>query len=408
MLDVWLVVAAGLGVGVAAVSRRLDELPLSEPLLGLLAGMLLGPRLLDVLALPTGGELEILHLASRLTLAVALMAVALRYPFATMRVRARELAWLLLLVLPLMALASAATAWASLGLGVGLALTLGAALAPTDPVLASSVVTGDPAARTLPDRLREILSLESGANDGLAMVLVLLAAGLVTDLSFAGSLARGLWAVGGAILLGWSLGRLAAVVLALAERRGAIDTSHELMFSLVLAIAALGLASLLAVDDLLGVFVTGLAFNAHTQDRERETEETIDEGVNRVLVLPLFVLFGVAVPWSAWGELGGPGVAFALGVLLLRRLPVVLLLGRLVGARRLADAVWLGWYGPIGVAAVYYLTHLDALGVSAPEVWAAGSLTVTASIVAHGVSASPGRRWYGRVTAAGGPGERGR
>jgi sodium/hydrogen antiporter len=402
MLDVWLLVAAGLGVGVAAVSRRLDELPLSEPLLGLLAGVLLGPQLLGVLDLPEGAELDVVHLASRLTLAVALMAVALRYPFAVARRRVREVTWLLVLVLPAMALLGTAVAWATLGLSLGLAATVGAALAPTDPVLASSVVSGAPAERTLPARLREILSLESGANDGLAMVLVLLTAGAVAGLSVAGSVARGLWAVVGAVLLGWVLGWLAASILALAEQRGAIDASHELLFSLVLAVAALALAALVATDDLLSVFVTGLAFNAHTRDREREAEETIDEGVNRVLVLPLFVIFGVVLPWASWSELGWTGPLFAAAVLLLRRLPAVLVLGPLVGARRPADAVWLGWYGPIGVAALYYLTHLDHLGVSDPRVWAAGSLAVTMSIVAHGLSASPGRRWYGRVTGTGG------
>lgn len=48
-VDVVLTVVGALGVVVAAISSAMRGLPLSEPLLGLLAGVLLGPQLLDVL-----------------------------------------------------------------------------------------------------------------------------------------------------------------------------------------------------------------------------------------------------------------------------------------------------------------------------------------------------------------------
>ncbi len=398
MWEIWLVVGAGLGVLVAAVSRRLDELPLSEPLLGLLAGIVAGPRLLGLLELPAAVESRVLLVAAELTLAVALMAIALRYPIAEVLRHRREVAWLVIVVMPAMALIGAGLSWGLLGVPVGVALALGAAMSPTDPVLASSVVSGEPAERTLPSALRGRLSLESGVNDGLALPLVVLAAAVATGSSLASTTLQAAWQVLGAAALGWLLGRLAAGVLALAVRHGDIDLSHELLYSLVLALAVLGLAALARTDGLLAVFVTGLVFNAHTTDRERRREETIDEGVNRILVLPLFVLLGVAVPWERWVELGWRGVALALGVLLLRRLPVVLALRRVVGARRLVDAVWLGWFGPVGVAAVFYLQHLGELGVTDPVVWEAGSLVVAASIVAHGVTASPARALYGRVS----------
>jgi sodium/hydrogen antiporter len=397
MWETWLVVGAGLGVLVAAISRKLDELPLSEPLLGLLVGVVLGPGSLGVLHLPAGLEGQVLRLAAELTLAVSLMAIALRYPVSEVIARRRDVAWLVLLVMPLMGLASAGLAWWLLGVPVGVALAIGAALCPTDPVLASSVVTGHPATRTLPARLRQNLSLESGLNDGLALPLVLLAAGAATGSSLATISLDALWQVAGAVVVGWLLGRVAATILLVALRHGDIDLSHELLYSLVLALTALGGANLAHTDGLLAVIVTGLVFNRHTSDRERRQEETIDEGVNRVLVLPLFVLLGVAVPWDGWANLGGQGVLLALGVLALRRVPVVLALRKVVGARAWLDAVWLGWFGPVGVAAVFYLQHLTELGVTDPVVWHAGSLVVAASIVAHGVTASPGRALYGRL-----------
>ena len=396
--EAWLAVGAGLGIAVSAVSRKLDELPLSEPLVGLLVGVLLGPRMAGVLELPAGAQDRILLVAAELTLAIALMAIALRYPMGEVRDRARNVAWLVLLVMPAMALLGAAVSWLVLDVSLGLALVIGAALSPTDPVLASSVVTGEPASRTLPVGLRQNLSLESGVNDGLALPLVVLAAAVVTGAAMAGTVAGALWELAGAVALGWLLGRLAAWVLAVAVRHRDIDLSHELLYSLVLAFATLGVANLLGVGGLLAVFVTGLVFNAHTSDEERRQEETIDEGVNRILILPLFVLLGVALPWEGWAELGWRGPALAAAVLVLRRLPAVLALRPLVGARSWLDAAWLGWFGPVGVTAVFYLLHLRELGVTAPVVWEAGSLVVTASILAHGLTASPARALYGRFT----------
>ena len=75
--------------------------------------------------------------------------------------------------MPATALISTGLTAAILGVTLGAALLLGTAICPTDPVLASSVVTGKPAEEDLPARDRQILSLESGANDGLALPLVL-------------------------------------------------------------------------------------------------------------------------------------------------------------------------------------------------------------------------------------------
>ncbi|PRC62634.1 sodium:proton exchanger, partial [Mycobacterium sp. ITM-2017-0098] len=69
------------GVVVASVSAKMRSLPVSEPLLGLLAGIVLGPQVIGVLSIPTmaAGQ-PMLHEASRILLAISVMAVALRYP----------------------------------------------------------------------------------------------------------------------------------------------------------------------------------------------------------------------------------------------------------------------------------------------------------------------------------------
>lgn len=396
MLDVVLATAGLLAVGVGVSMRAIRSLPLSPPLLGLAAGALIGPLGLAAAEIPPADHQRVLETATRLLLAVALMGIALRYPGREAWSRRSPVALLLVAVMPAMAVATAALAGATLGVPLALAAAVGAALTPTDPVLASSVVTGAPAERDIPARLRQVLSLESGANDGLAILLTLLAVALATGRSVPGELGLGLLEVALGLVLGAAIGTAAGWLLHLARRRHDVEASAVTLFALVLAATVLGVVALLGGNEVLAVFAAGLAYNRMLSGPERVEEDEIDEGLNQFLVLPVFVLFGMVLPWEGWRELGWAGVTFAVLVLVLRRLPWVLLLQRPLGLT-LPDALWLGWFGPIGVAALFYLGFLHAHGVTDPVVWEAGTLVVAASTLAHGVTAAPGRRRYARA-----------
>ena len=56
---------------------------------------------------------------------------------------------------------------------------VGACLAPTDPVLANAVIKGKFANRYIPSHLRNLLSVESGANDGLGFPFLMLPVSLL-------------------------------------------------------------------------------------------------------------------------------------------------------------------------------------------------------------------------------------
>jgi sodium/hydrogen antiporter len=396
MLEVSLAAIGLLALFMSAFSRWFAILPLSPPLLALGLGAALGPFGLEVLALPPGEEQAILGVATELLLAVGLMAVALRYPADRLRRHHREVLWLLLLVLPVMALLVAAAAGGALGMTLGAAAALGAALAPTDPVLAAGVVSGDAAERQVPSRLRELLSLESGANDGLALPLVMV--GLALAVGAGGpavAFLEGLLQVGLAGVVGAGMGAGAGVLLRFSERHHDIESAARLLYTLVLAFAVLGVVELLGGNGVFGVFVAGLLHNRVVSGSDRAAEADIDEGMNKVLVLPAFTLLGVALPWAGWGALGWDGVAFVAIVLLGRRLPVVLLLARGLHLR-LREAIWFGWFGPVGIAAVFYLTFLHHRGLVEPGLWEAGTLAVAVSTVLHGISA-PAGRWLLRT-----------
>lgn len=162
-----------LGVVAGYVKNRLW---LAESLICMLIGIGAGPEmsgLLDVAVLGPSPSLVLQELA-RVTLGIAVMGVALRLP-ARYEVQNRHGLFLSLVVgLPLMWLTGATLAAVLLGLPLLMATLVGAILAPTDPVVANSISGGKLAEANVPARIRHLLTCESGANDGIGLMLVLL------------------------------------------------------------------------------------------------------------------------------------------------------------------------------------------------------------------------------------------
>ncbi|MEU2180232.1 hypothetical protein [Streptomyces thermolilacinus] len=119
--------------------------------------------------------------------------------------------------------------------------------------------------------------------------------------------------------------------------------------------------------------------------RGAEKHRTLQPGPLLLYILMLALLVLV---------LGLSGLLRVLAVLVPRRLPVVLALKRPLSPPW-RDALFLGWYGPIGVSALFHLTmEAHRLGAD-PRVLAAGTRVVAVSTVVHGVTTAPGPKAYG-------------
>jgi NhaP-type Na+/H+ or K+/H+ antiporter len=398
-------VVGAIAVALALVSRRMRSLPVSEPLVALTAGVLLGPFVLGAVEVGEPVRDLVLLEGSRLIVAVSVMGAALRFPAAGLRHVLRPVLILLLVVMPLAAVISGAAAL-TLGLPLAVAALVGASLSPTDPVLAGSIVSGKPAERDLPERLRHTLSVESGINDGLALPLVGVALAVVLPATSPGSEAGRLaWEVFAGIAIGAVGGALAALGVQVATKDDDLEPGPNLVLTVLLAVAVLGLGRAAATDGILGVFVAGTVYNAMVTGDEREPQQHIDEAVNRYLSLPLFFFLGVVLPWREWAAFGAPALVFVALVLVLRRLPVVLALAR-PAALPASEAAFLGWFGPMGASSIFYIAHSVDKGVTDPAFFAAGTLAVAASVLVFGLTSSPGRQLYARSGAGRGRGRR--
>ncbi len=377
------------------------KLWLSEPLLTMLVGIAVGPAALDWFDLQSLMNQEVLiEQVARITLGISLIGIALRLPDRFVWTHRRSLAVMLLVAMPAMWVVSGILANVVLGLGWWSALLLGAVVTPTDPVVASSIVTGELAEKNVRADLRHLLSAESGANDGLAFLLVMLpyqvlnhAPGEALERFLLDNLLREV--IGGLLLgtaTGWLLGEILVRVGKWETHEGAGQTPL-LAVMVATAVALLGGATLLHTDGILAVFAAGLVFNHFVRDQHEARHQRVNEVMKRFFDVPVFVLFGMVIPWQQIAGLGAAGIVFAILVLALRRLPVLFALRRFVPPLRTnREALFAGWFGPIAVAAMVYAAWADLHGADT-ELWPAASLVIFLSILLHGISATPITQW---------------
>ncbi|MGE0447535.1 MAG: cation:proton antiporter, partial [Vicinamibacterales bacterium] len=196
--------------------------------------------------------------------------------------------------------------------------------------------------------------------------------------------------------MGLIVGYAAAQLLARSKSLGSIGGNALRGYTVAFSILTLGASSLAGGDALIAVFLAGLAFNLRFAGDEQEHEEHIQEPVAKLFTLPMFVVFGLALPLDQWVAMGWPLAGAAVLVLLLRRPPISAAVSPALRSRLSAsDVTYIGWFGPIGIGAIYYAA-LAWRTSGDPRIWYAASAIITASIVAHGLTAAPLTRLYAR------------
>lgn len=392
-----LVVVSGL------VVLKIQSLNLTEPLVAMLVGIIIGPYVLDFINMRSW-EMpdQFMELASQLTISMALMATAFRINDDYLSNFKRTQSVILLLIMPLMWLLSGLVAYLVLNMPLGLALLLGAVITPTDPVVSSSIVSGKLAKKLLPARIRQTISFESGANDGLAFPLVLLML-FILGYTHSDSTTEWLlkvvgWETLGAIFLGIMLGYVFGKLMHIAHKKGFMDSKSLLSFSLAFGFFILSLMEVIKANGIIAVFAAGIMLNQVISKNEELEEDKVQEMMERIFTIPVFFFLGIFLPIDEWIEVGWKIIVFGFMILLFRRLPAFVLLKSLFKKfNNWYDVLILGWFGPIGVAAIFYAMHV-LKETPYQQIWVIGSFVIFLSTLIHGLTSLPLSKLYASKT----------
>ena len=355
-----------------------------------LAGFLLGRGGLGVLEVDPRGEF--VHDLALVALIVILFRDGLEVEAEMLQKAWRLPLRKLVVAMPLTCVIVALAAHALTDLGWAESFLVGALLSPTDPVLSSAVVTNP----RVPRIVRHSLNLESGLNDGLALPAVLAFLAVSADQQGFVWWKFVLQDVTLGFACGLAMGMLAA---ALMPKRPRIPAHQQSLYALGAAFATYGVTVVLPPEGngLIAVFVCAITLGIRRQDLRHTFEERADDIVE-IVKLGVFVVFGSLLTLDGLFGDGWAAVAIVAITLLIAR-PAAIAVA-LIGTRLpLYLQAFMAWFGPKGVATMTFSLLVLADRIPAGErIFNLAALCVFVSIIAHGLTDTPGAEWIGRRT----------
>ena len=319
-------------------------------------------------------------------------------------------------------LVSSALAYLIFQVSFPTALCIGACLTPTDPVLSASILSNSQFSSRVPKRLKDMLSAESGCNDGVSFPFLYVGLAILTKSS--GGSAVKYWLLNtvlyqctAGIIVGLIIGTAFNRVLRYCDRKEYISPSAFIVFYLLLAALSIGVGSTVGLDDFLVAFGCGYGFSRDGWFSRKTHEAHLPQVVDLILNSSMFVYFGTVIPWHMFTphEIT-PYVtpvrllAFLILILLLRRIPIVYALQKFTpDIRTSREALFCGHFGPMGLGGLFLaiegravletgtseaLPHppdylappFTARQMGAETIWPVISFVVFGSTLVHGLS----------------------
>ncbi len=400
----YVLILTGVGLLIALVAwlpLALRRMPLSLPIVCIGIGALVFSLPSVPFPQPTAYP-KLIERVSEFVVLVALMGAGLKID-RIFGLRRWSVTWRLLgITMPLSILAITLLGVWGLGLTWVTALLLGAALAPTDPVLASDVQVGPPNVGSR-DEVRFGLTSEAGLNDGLAFPFVNLAIALGAWLSTGKPWLQDwllhdvLWEIAAAIGVGLLVGRAFGWATFHAPGTKLARTGDGLI-ALSATLVTYGAAEMLNCYGFLAVFVAALALRHSHRDHEFHRDmHDLTEQFERLAMMGVLLLFGGTIAGGLLAPLGWRDVLVALAILLLVR-PITGWIG-LIGFPLVArERATLAFFGIRGIGSIYYLAYgINHMAVpEASRLWSIIGLIILCSILLHGTTVTPIMRWLDR------------
>ncbi|KMO74931.1 cation:proton antiporter [Mycolicibacterium obuense] len=373
---------------------RLERARLTAPIVLIVAGVAAGFTTSDALAVALNADVA--QHGAEIILAVLLFVDATdvrgglfgREPRAALRV--------LLLAMPLsLGLSVLLGAWMLPELSFAVLLVIACAVVPTDFAPAATILRD----ARVPERVRNVLNVEAGYNDGIVAPVFIFA------LAFAGDDVRTetpLRALGSAvpqaltaIVVGGAVGALLALAINSATRRGWMTGQSVRMILVTAPMLAYGLSLAFDGNGFVSAFVCGITFHylRHSPSWHEELEFVDDIGFLLSAIM-WFVVGAVAVLAVERGVSWQTVVFCLLALTLVRVVPVMLAMLRSRFSWR--ERMMLACLGPRGTSTIVFglLAYNVLDGADEHDVLAVMVVVVLGSVVIHGLIApSAAARW---------------
>ncbi|MBT2516697.1 cation:proton antiporter [Streptomyces sp. ISL-90] len=361
---------------------------LSTTVLFLIAGFVLGSGVLDVVVLsPTDPTVTtVSSLALFIVLFTDGQEVGLRDLRAAWRLPGRAL----LLGMPITFIISAVLGVWLLGFSWPEAFLVAAVLAPTDPVFASAIVgRGE-----IPHRVRHLLGVESGLNDGLALPVVLFLIAAVggpdaEPMELAKELGLGiLVGVAVPIVISWLV-------------RWKVFSRTPLYASLTpiaVALIVLGICLATHANLYLAAYAAGITI-ATVAPEMRDALKEFGGQISELVKLLAVLMFGALISPEILADVPWTGYVFGVLLLVFAR-PASVQLSLLGSGLPWEERLTAAWFGPKGFASVLYGLLVLASGVPGAELmFHVIVVAIVLSIVAHSSTDVPIAAWFARREA---------
>ena len=389
-MDAGVGVFALLVIAFVSLSAWLGRAYLTGPLVFIIAGAVLGRA-----AWADDVDPTMIRTVAEVTLALLLFHDAAQLQPRQLRRDSVFTVRLLLVGLPLTIAAGYVLARGLFpDVGIWLALLLAAALAPTDAGLGAATVLNP----VVPVRVRRILNVESGLNDGLATPVVLFAVAAASGAEHGHALAEALREIAVGAFFGVLAGFLCGRLLERARHSGWAQEPLVPVAALAVPMLCYYGAVELGGNGYIAAFVAGTAFASAQADVERtQASLELTDQVSALLGYAVWTLFGITISTHLDLLVRWQTLLFAvLSLTVLRMVPVALSL--LGSGLRVPTVLFVGWFGPRGLASVVFaLIAFESLGSDPDVTTVLGVIatTITLSVVFHGISAAPWARLYG-------------
>ncbi|KAJ4366770.1 hypothetical protein N0V83_007295 [Neocucurbitaria cava] len=210
------------------------------------------------------------------------------------------------------------------------------------------------------------------------------------------------------VAIGIVIGYGSMFAIKFALNRKWIDSESFLLWPMAIGLFTIGICGILGTDDLLACFVAGNALNwngLYLEEAEKRHDE-VNSCFDVILNFGGFMYIGTIIPWNEFqlpdvtGITVGRLMILGFLVLVFRRIPAIFMTYKLMPScvKDWKEALFMGYFGPIGIGAVFYVEHTRHLFPTPEEATTAEEEDLTRamipvvywlvifSIIVHGLS----------------------